>query len=114
MNNHTQPPATSPDVCKHSLKLHLEPEGVTELSAGFLTREVAPGIFMLTNRNYQSLFVTTGEGVVLIDAPEPLVKFIEPAITDVTDEQISTLIYSHGHSDQSVALFSWRDPDSKL
>jgi len=46
---------------------------------------------MLTNGNYQSLFVTTGEGVVLIDAPEPLVKFIGPAVTDVTDEPISPL-----------------------
>src|SRR6266566_9736387 len=99
MNNQTQPPATSSDVCKHCLKLHIETEGVTELSAGFLTREVASGIFMLTNGNYQSLFVTTGEGVVLIDAPEPLVKFITPAVSDVTDEPISTLIYSHGHSD---------------
>lgn len=35
----------------------------------------------------------------LIDAPQPLVKFIEPAVADVTDEPITTLIYSHGHSD---------------
>ena len=78
MKNHAQQPATSPDVCKHCLKVHIEPEGVTELSAGFLTRDVAPGIFMLTNGNYQSLFVTTGEGVVLIDAPEPLVLAVIP------------------------------------
>ncbi len=114
MKNHTQPPATSPDVCKHCLKLHLEPEGVTELSAGFLTREVAPGIFMLTNGNYQSLFITTGEGVVLIDAPEPLVQFIEPAITDVTDEKLSTLIYSHGHSDHIGGAFLLARPGFEI
>jgi glyoxylase-like metal-dependent hydrolase (beta-lactamase superfamily II) len=77
----------------------VEPEGVTDLSSGFLTREVKSGIFMLTNGNYQSLFVTTGAGVVLIDAPEPLVRYIEPAIADVTDEPLATLVYSHGHSD---------------
>jgi glyoxylase-like metal-dependent hydrolase (beta-lactamase superfamily II) len=87
------------DVCKHCNRIHIEVEGVTDLAAGFLTRQVAPGIYMVTNGNYQSLFYTTGEGVVLIDAPEPLVKFIEPAIADVTDETITTLIYSHGHSD---------------
>ena len=85
------------DVCKHCISV--EPEGVTDLSRGFLTREAAPGVFMLTNGNYQSLFMTTGEGVVLIDAPEPLVQYIGPAVSDVTDEPIRTLIYSHGHSD---------------
>jgi glyoxylase-like metal-dependent hydrolase (beta-lactamase superfamily II) len=85
------------DVCKHCISV--EPEAVTDLSRGFLTREAAPGVFMLTNGNYQSLFMTTGEGVVLIDAPEPLVQYIGPAVSDVTDEPIRTLIYSHGHSD---------------
>src|SRR5437667_1775421 len=114
MDNHTQPPATSPDVCKHCLKLHLEPEGVTELSAGFLTREVAPGILMLTNGNYQSLLVTTGEGVVLVDAPEPLVQFIEPAVADVTDEPITTLIYSHGHSDHTGGAYKLARPGLEI
>ena len=54
---------------------------------------------MLTNGNYQSMFMTTGEGVILIDAPEPVVQYIERAVADVTDEPIATLIYSHGHSD---------------
>jgi glyoxylase-like metal-dependent hydrolase (beta-lactamase superfamily II) len=72
---------------------------VTDLSRGFLTREVTPGTFMLTNGNYQSLFLTTGKGVILVDAPEPLIEYLEPAVTDVTDEPITTLIYSHGHSD---------------
>lgn len=85
------------DVCRHCI--YVEREGVTNLEHGFLTREVGPGVFMLTNGNYQSMFMTTGEGVVLVDAPEPLVKFIEPAIADVTEEPISTLIYSHAHSD---------------
>jgi glyoxylase-like metal-dependent hydrolase (beta-lactamase superfamily II) len=93
-------PASDPphsDVCKHCI--YVEPEGVTDLSNGFLTREVAPGIYMLTNGNYQSVFMMTGAAVILIDAPELLVKFIPAAVADVTDEPITTLIYSHGHSD---------------
>lgn len=84
------------DVCKHCISVKSE---VTDLSRGFLTREAAPGVFMLTNGNYQCLFMTTGEGVVLVDAPEPLVQYIGPAVSDVTDEPVRTLIYSHGHSD---------------
>jgi glyoxylase-like metal-dependent hydrolase (beta-lactamase superfamily II) len=74
-------------------------EGLSDLSRGFLTREVTPGIFVLTNGNYQSLIITTGDGVVLVDAPEPLARFIPPAVADLTSEPIRTLIYSHGHSD---------------
>jgi glyoxylase-like metal-dependent hydrolase (beta-lactamase superfamily II) len=85
------------DVCRHCM--HVEPDGVTDLADGFLTREVEPGIFMLTNGNYQSVFITTGKGVVLIDAPKPLMQFIERAVSEVTGESITTLIYSHGHSD---------------
>lgn len=87
------------DVCRHCNFTHVALEGMTDLSDGFLTRELAPGVYMLTNGNYQSMFMTTGEGVVLIDAPQPLVQYIEAAVADVTDEPIATLIYSHGHSD---------------
>ena len=46
------------DVCRHSV--YVEPENITDLSRGFLTRVVGPGIFMPPNGNYQSLFMTTG------------------------------------------------------
>ncbi len=78
---------------------HVQPAEVTNLDAGFLTREMTPGVFMVTNGNYQTLFLTTGEGVVLLDAPLPLIEHLHTAISDVTDEPIRTLIYSHGHSD---------------
>lgn len=80
-------------------RAHVQPDDLTDLTDGFLTREPSPGVFVLTNANYQSVFFTTGEGVVLVDAPEPLVEFIGPAVAEVTDEPITTLIYSHGHSD---------------
>lgn len=71
----------------------------TDLSAGFLTRELTPGVFLISNGNYQTLFMTTGEGVVLFDAAPPLVEFLPAAIADVTREHLHTIIYSHGHTD---------------
>lgn len=85
------------DTCRHCT--HVEPDNITDLSDGYLIREIKDGVYMLTNGNYQSVFMTTGKGVVLIDAPEPLIKFIVQAVAEVTDEPITTLIYSHGHSD---------------
>lgn len=78
---------------------HVQPADLTDLSDGFLTRELTPGVFMVSNGNYQTLFMTTGEGVVLLDAPLPLIDHLKEAIADVTDEPLRTLIYSHGHSD---------------
>jgi glyoxylase-like metal-dependent hydrolase (beta-lactamase superfamily II) len=78
---------------------HVQPEEVTDLSAGFLTREMSPGVYMVTNGNYQTIFLTTGTGVVLLDAPLPLIEHLGTAISDVTEEPLTTLIYSHGHSD---------------
>lgn len=80
-------------------RIHVQPDDVTDLSAGFLTREMTPGVFMVSNGNYQTLFMTTGEGVVLLDAPLPLIEYLREAIADVTDEPLRTLIYSHGHTD---------------
>ncbi|MEN3310914.1 MAG: hypothetical protein V7645_243 [Actinomycetota bacterium] len=105
---------THTDECRHCHFVHVKPEGVHDLSAGFLTRELAPGVYMLTNGNYQSVFMTTGQGVVLVDAPEPLVKFIETAVADVTDESIKTLIYSHGHSDHTGGAYLLQRPGLEI
>jgi len=91
------------------VRQHVQTLGTTDLSTGFLTRELKDGVFLITNGNYQTIFFTTGEGVVLLDAPAPLAEFIPEAIADVTDETLQTLIYSHGHTDHiggSAALVS--------
>jgi glyoxylase-like metal-dependent hydrolase (beta-lactamase superfamily II) len=95
-------------------RTHVQPDNVTDLRDGFLTREVGPGVFMLTSGNYQSLFFTTGEGVVLFDAPEPLVQFIGPAVAEVTSEPIVTLIYSHGHSDHIGGAHLIAEPGTEI
>lgn len=95
-------------------RTHVQPDNVTDLRDGFLTREVGPGVFILTSGNYQSLFFTTGEGVVLFDAPEPLVRFIGPAVAEVTSEPIVTLIYSHGHSDHIGGAHLIAEPGTEI
>lgn len=97
-----------------SPRLHVQPEEVTDLSAGFLTREMSPGVYMVTNGNYQTLFLTTGEGVVLLDAPLPLIQHLRTAISDVTDEPIRMLIYSHGHSDHIGGAHLIAGPDVEI
>jgi glyoxylase-like metal-dependent hydrolase (beta-lactamase superfamily II) len=61
--------------------------------------EIADGIYWLSGSRYQTLFFTTGEGVIVIDAPQPMGRSYLEAIQEVTDEPITHMIYSHAHND---------------
>jgi glyoxylase-like metal-dependent hydrolase (beta-lactamase superfamily II) len=65
----------------------------------YTLHEAASGVYMITDGNYQNMFVTTSDGVVVVDAPSPLLNLIEPAIREVTDDPVSTLVYTHMHKD---------------
>jgi glyoxylase-like metal-dependent hydrolase (beta-lactamase superfamily II) len=66
---------------------------------GYLVREIKPNVFVITDGGYQALFVTTGSGVVLFDAPPSIARHIGEAVADVTPEPIVELVYSHMHMD---------------
>jgi glyoxylase-like metal-dependent hydrolase (beta-lactamase superfamily II) len=72
---------------------------VVDPQKGYLVRQIRPDVFMITDGGYQSLFVTTGKGVVLFDAPPSFAQHIVQAVTEVTKEPIAKLIYSHVHVD---------------
>jgi glyoxylase-like metal-dependent hydrolase (beta-lactamase superfamily II) len=54
---------------------------------------------MITDGAYESVFITTGKGVVLIDAPPSFARHISQAVAETTSEPIIMLIYSHMHVD---------------
>jgi glyoxylase-like metal-dependent hydrolase (beta-lactamase superfamily II) len=66
---------------------------------GYLVKEVKPGVFVITDGMYQSAFVTTGQGVILFDAPPTFAQHIQQAVADVTKEPIRQIVYSHSHLD---------------
>jgi glyoxylase-like metal-dependent hydrolase (beta-lactamase superfamily II) len=68
---------------------------------GYFVDEIADGIFWLIGSGYQVMFLVTGEGVIVIDAPQPLGEKYLEAISDVTDEPITHMIYSHSHQDHA-------------
>jgi glyoxylase-like metal-dependent hydrolase (beta-lactamase superfamily II) len=70
-----------------------------DLKKGYLVKEVKPGVFVITEGNYQSAFVTTGQGVILFDAPPTFAQHIREAVADVTKEPIRQIVYSHSHLD---------------
>ena len=70
---------------------------------GYAVTEIANGVYWLVGSGYQTMFLTTGEGVVVIDAPKPIGEKYLKAINEVTTEPITHMIYSHHHQDHTGA-----------
>ncbi len=70
---------------------------------GYLVEEIRDGLYWLTDGHYQSLFLTTGAGVIVVDAPRSLAPKLLEAIASVTSEPVTHLVYSHSHADHVAA-----------
>jgi glyoxylase-like metal-dependent hydrolase (beta-lactamase superfamily II) len=66
---------------------------------GYVVQELKPEVYMITEGAYESVFVTTGKGVVLFDAPPSFATHISEAVAETTREPIVELVYSHMHVD---------------
>jgi glyoxylase-like metal-dependent hydrolase (beta-lactamase superfamily II) len=66
---------------------------------GYLVKQLKPDVYLITDGGYQSLFVTTGKGVILLDAPPSYGSKIVRAVSEVTSEPVVELVYSHSHLD---------------
>ena len=55
------------------------------------------------------MFLTTGEGVIVVDAPPSLGERYLDAVAEVTDEPITHVIYSHIHKDHIGAANQFPD-----
>jgi len=67
--------------------------------AGFLSREVKPGVFVVTDGLYQAMFVVTRRGVVVVDAPPTIGPRLMTAIRAATPMPVTHFVYSHSHID---------------
>jgi hypothetical protein len=75
-------------------------------SQGYYVGRIKRNLYWVTDGTYVSAFLTTRDGVVLLDAPPSLGHNIQRAIDDVTrpsglTNKVTHLIYSHHHSDHA-------------
>ena len=54
---------------------------------GYAVIEIGDDLYWITDGTYQMMFLTTGEGVIVVDAPMGLGDKIQQAISDVTSEK---------------------------
>ncbi|MDQ4014981.1 MAG: MBL fold metallo-hydrolase [Thermoproteota archaeon] len=103
-NNNTsvQPEATpsSSSIPEAAIGPTIPPE------KGYFVEEIRDGLYWVTDGSYNTMFLVTDEGVVAVDAPPSIGANYLKAISEVTDEPITYVIYSHSHLDHIGAAAS--------
>jgi glyoxylase-like metal-dependent hydrolase (beta-lactamase superfamily II) len=79
------------------------------IEKGYHVEELKDGVFWLTSGWYDCMFVCTGNGVIAVDAPCGIGERILDAISSVTDEPVTHMVYSHWHADHVGAACAYGD-----
>lgn len=66
---------------------------------GYRVEDLGQGLYVVADGTYQIMFLTTGQGVIVVDAPPNLGNKTLAAIATITTEPITHVIYSHSHAD---------------
>jgi glyoxylase-like metal-dependent hydrolase (beta-lactamase superfamily II) len=81
-------------------------------ASGYYVGHIAANLYWVTDGFYQAMFVTTAEGVIVVDAPPTIGHNLLRAITEVTQarnvpNRVTHLVYSHSHADHigAAAIF---------
>lgn len=76
---------------------------------GYFVEEIKDGLYWLTDGIYQTMFLTTGQGVIVVDAPPTIGEKYLKAIAEVSNEPVTHVIYSHSHKDHIGAASIFPD-----
>ena len=66
---------------------------------GYAVIEIGDKFYWVSDGIYQMMFLTTSQGVIVVDAPMGMGDKIQQAISEVTSEKVTHFIYSHIHKD---------------
>src|SRR4030081_1420714 len=77
---------------------------------GYHVERVERNLYAVTDGTYQSAFLTTPDGVILLDAPPTIGHNIRRAVGEIASangvsNKVTHLIYSHHHADHAGASF---------
>src|SRR5438034_7626789 len=71
---------------------------------GYYVGRVERNLYWITDGTYQSAFLTTSDGVVVLDAPPTIGNNIQRAVDEIASangvsNKVNYLVYSHHHAD---------------
>ena len=99
MEEETVEDAMEDQTISSSVLKYIQEPPTIDPEKGYFVVEIADGLYWLNDFAYQVMFLTTGEGVIVVDAPPSMGENILNAIAEVTDEPVTHVIYSHIHKD---------------
>src|SRR5512132_2184372 len=75
---------------------------------GYYVGRVERNLYWITDGTYQSAFLTTSDGVVVLDAPPTIGHNIQRAVDEIAaangvSNKVNYLVYSHHHADHAGA-----------
>ncbi len=80
---------------------------------GYYVARVERNLYWITDGTYQSAFLTTSDGVVVLDAPPTIGNNIQRAVDEIAaangvSNKVNYLVYSHHHADHvgAASLFA--------
>jgi glyoxylase-like metal-dependent hydrolase (beta-lactamase superfamily II) len=76
---------------------------------GYAVKNMGGGVYVISDNMWQSAFLVTDDGVIVLDAPESFGKSIPSAIAKITDKPIKYLVYSHAHKDHIGGSAAFKD-----
>ncbi|MDP5274143.1 MBL fold metallo-hydrolase [Chengkuizengella axinellae] len=82
---------------------------VIPMDKGYVVEEIGDGVYAVMDGIFTTMFLTTGKGVIAVDAPQSMGEKYLNAIKEVTDEPVKYLIYSHAHKDHIGAASMFPD-----
>ncbi|KAL7932073.1 beta-lactamase-like protein [Trichoderma chlorosporum] len=74
-------------------------------SAGYRVESFGSGAYMVTDNQYNCLFLVSTDGVIVVDAPPSIGQNIAYAIGNITNKHVTHFVYSHAHSDHVGGSF---------
>jgi glyoxylase-like metal-dependent hydrolase (beta-lactamase superfamily II) len=88
--------------------------GVALNDQGYYVGRVERNLYWVTDGVYQSAFLATRDGVVLLDAPPSIGGNLRRAVDEIAAAEgvsntVTHLVYSHHHADHAGAAFLFRD-----
>lgn len=82
---------------------------IIDQEKGYFVTEIADGLYWLIDGGYQVMFLITGQGVIVIDAPKGMGSKYLDAISEVTLEPVTHFVYSNIHKDHIGAVHQFPD-----
>lgn len=76
---------------------------------GYYLEHLGFGTYFITEGAYQTLFLVSTVGVILVDCPPTIGYNLKAAIKSVTDRPVTHFIYSHSHAEHVAGAYIFND-----